>query len=281
MLALVVLALAATVASAVARRSSALALQANSQQQDLQRRWAMTSLQATFGGRIEKVLPAAEARAGGPVHWCRRRVRLNDADVELVFGDEQARANANAMYRRRGRFPLMDSLRRLLDGSSLAWRAELVAMPSTMGNSDSPLLPFESFAQLLPDCGPTSLVEPFSDQPPPVHNISCWGDGKINFRRATQIALAEATEGILSHGERTHLLSLRREIPGLSLAEALKRLELTDRQLAEAAGLLTDHSTCYSLWIVMRTPGRCWYRLAIYRTQPDSDTSALVRTFAW
>jgi len=275
--ALVVLGLAGVVMMAAVRYSSALALQANTARERMQLRWATISLQRAVLSNAEHVISEDEAQTGMPLTWARRRICLNNGmQFDLIFGDEQAKANVNAVYARKGRMGLTVLLEALLWGHDVALRTALRPSAPELSKKEKVRRPFGCFDQLFDAYEPGDLARPFTDEEPLVGQLTCWGDGRLNFRRASPWAVREVTSGILTAYQQAQLLALRQDVPGISLEEALRQLELSDRDRPKAAAVLTDASTCYSLWIAGRTAGRRWYRLAVSNTGV-----ADVEMFAW
>ena len=288
--ALVLVALAGVIMAAAVRSSSAAVLRANSAQERLQRRWGEISLERAFGRRAEEMLSIAEIDSEGPVVACRRRFALGGMSFELIFSDEQAKANVNAIHARKGRLGLTRALQSLIGPADrgMAVSVKHVGADSASGGEQDEGLArqFRCFGQVFGRFDVAAFTAPGDERRArPLELITCWGDGKLNFRRCRPEVLREATAGILTAYQRDKLISMRKEIPGLSLAEALKRLELTRRRRKQAQAVLTDRSTCYSLWTIARTSNRQWYRLAIrcdagMRDQ-DQQPGPLVRTFVW
>lgn len=287
--AMLALALAGAVLAAVARRSAERALEANTAAESLRIRWASLSCQRTLLSRAEGVLAEEEEKTRQPTSWCRRRLRLGGGlGVELVFGDEQAKASVNTLYRRRGRAGLTAALGKLTSGRREALRVALEPrrfQPMLKDDKDETEDAFICFGQLFDPCRLEALVGEAGgrggDSPPAAAKITCWGDGTLSFRRASRAAMAEVAAGAISGVHQAKLLQLRRAEPKVSLEEALGRIGLTDDQRAAASKLLTDQSMCYSMWIVVDTGRRRWYRLAVADTASGQAAAVNVKTFTW
>jgi len=279
--AVVVLALAAVIMAAVARSSSALALKANAAREKLELRWAAISLKRLLLPQVEAVICEDEARLGKPSTWARRTIHINGVEFELVFGDEQARANVNAIYASKGAIGLTAALEAFQRECRSVLKVELKPADSPAIGRDIPKQPFACLDQLFTACHPEQLARPFADEAPLSSDFTCWGSGRLNFRRASRAALEEMTSGLLTASQQAELMQLRCDVPGVSLEEALRLLELTDAQRAEAVKTLTDISACYSLWIVARTAGRRWYWLVVRDVASDQAVAANAKVFAW
>ncbi len=278
--ALLVLGLAGVVMAAAARRSGALALRANAETRRLQRRWGAAGLQRTLLRRAGAILADAEADARKPAPCLRRELRLGGMTFELLLADEQAKANVNALYRRRGLTRLTATLRSLLRPHLPDVKILPAPTPADEMADHAHRRAFECLGQFVADCDGPTVARLLGGEAPAIGLVTCWGDGRLNFRRCRREALAAVAAGVLDGSQQDRLLALRTASPGLSLAAALKRLTLTKARRTRAAAVLTDKSRCYSLWIVARTPTRRWRRLAVYELAPKQE-DAKVRTFVW
>lgn len=262
---LAMLALAACSMLAIVRQSSRLALEANTAQDQLQRRWLAFSLQQSLQDRLGQLLDQAEIGAGTPHRSIQYLLSLPTAEVRLVIGDEEAKANANTLYRHLDWQQFAQAVSSLSGNPNLQPRLS----EATLGASQPGRARFESLGQLFESFCPSTIF-PQSGQALPLEDITCWGGGRLNFHRCSRAALDQVARGILDQHQQAQLLSLRSDVPGISLPEALRQLQLTDRQKAGAEDILSDRSGAFSLWIVMRQNDRTWYRLAIVSSGGDS-----------
>jgi hypothetical protein len=94
--------------------------------------------------------------------------------------------------------------------------------------------------------------------------ITCWGDGKVNFRRAPTEVIRQVCEKSFGPDFVRWLLKERRRNPYRSLPKLLDSLdELDDRDRRRALGILTEQSVCYGLWITATWKQRTWYTFAV------------------
>lgn len=277
-LVLVVLALAGVIMGRRAISSNLLALQANAAQEQLQTRWAALTIQKAILPHCETLLAQAQADSREPIAAAVQQLSLGTLTCTLVVGDEQAKANANALYARNGLQQMEQSVRRLLgqSGANLPVTAGMPEHPVAV--SSSSVQAFGAWGQLLPDFRPEMLLPDARADRPLLADLTCWGSGKLNFKRCSAECLEEMTRGSLSLSQQDKLLSLRREVPGISLREALPQLELTDSGRKSAQDVLTDSSSCYSVWIILRSTGRSYYRLAVSEGRSGSSRP---KVFVW
>lgn len=295
-LTLLLLAVAAASLAGVCRASLEKAVQAAGARDDLQRRWAVTSCRAALLPQAERVLASVDS-ASGPASEARVRLTLGGLAIELVFGDEQAKANIDLLYRAGGRAAAERAVRGLTAAGGADVRIALspVVPPPQAGEDDQgddagPLAAlqddesrlFESWSQVLGDTPPAALVAPRGAAGASiVAELTCWGDGTLNFRRASLAALRAVCPKSLRGAGGARLVALRRAEPELDLFEALERLELSDEQLEEAEERLGEDSSCHSLWIIARSGARAWYDLSIADNSAGDIEGGASGTFSW
>ena len=284
LMALVLVALAGVLMAAAVRRSSRAVLEANAAREDLQRRWGALTLESVLSSRIGQILDEAEAQSPEPLVSCRKTVTLGDMAFELIFCDEQAKANVNALYDRQGLRGLMAAAESLVSRANLAGMSVLLQPQAARTAEPTGMAPggienlFRCYGQIFADFDVAAWT--LADQEQVLDRLTCWGDGRLNFRRCRPEVLEAVAAGILTVAQQDQLIALRKEIPGISLDEAMKRLELTDEHRRQAAAALTGNSACASMWTIARTDRRRWYRLLVQ--SPDATgQGASLRTFVW
>jgi hypothetical protein len=276
---LVVLAIAAAALAGICRLSLERAVQASRAEEDLQRRWAVMTFRSVLLPRAEAVLVSA----ADPAPEVRRDIRLGGQPFTLVFGDEQAKANVNRLYRAGGLAEAERAARTLAAGTA-GVAIELRPLPvpprSKDDDADDPPPAFESFGQVFLHTPPSALIERSGTGLAPAALFTCWGDGSINFRRASKEALREACARHANGAQVGRLLEIRSRRPDISAGDALDQLTLTDRAREALDELLVDESGCHSLWIISRSDRRSWYDLAV-EDGSASDEGRRVMVFSW
>jgi hypothetical protein len=284
------------VLAGVCRMSLERALFAERAQADLQRRWGVLTCQTVLLPKAEAALSSTSPAASE----ARRDLHLGGQAFSLVFGDEQAKANVNILYRDGGLASAESRVREIAALSNL--RVELRPLPggldatgfgrrpvSTTAASDTadpPELPrvFEALGQVFVGARPADLVEPRGTAPPVTAAVTCWGDGSLNFRRASPEAIRAVCAACLTSAEISRLLGLRTKNPTADSSNLLDQLKLNEKTRAAIEDLLVDDSSCRSLWIVSRSTERNWYDLAVSDgPAPDSSQSqpAQPLLFSW
>lgn len=287
-LTLLLLTVAAASLAGVCRASFEKAVQAAGAREDLQRRWAITTCRAALLPKAERVLAGAAPSETGPASEVRLRVTLGGMPLDLVFGDEQAKVNVNVLYRDGGRTGAERAVRELTlaaadvrvaltPGAPLAEPGLVEAL-----QQDDELRAFETFSQVFNSVSPRALVFPGgAAERSAVAELTCWGDGTLNFRRASVAALKRACPKSLGATGAARLVAIRQKDPDLDLWEAFEQLELSDEQHAEAEERLTDESSCHSLWIVARAAARSWYDFSVADADAGDAAGGATVTFSW
>jgi hypothetical protein len=276
---LVVLAIAAAALAGICRMSLERAVQASRAEEDLQRRWAVLTCRSVLLPKAEAVLVSAAE----PAPEVRREVRLGRQSFTLVFGDEQAKANVNRLYRTGGLAEAERGVRTLAartDGVAVELRPLPVPPRSKDDDADDPPPAFESFGQVFLHPPPAALIERPAAGLPPAAVLTCWGDGSIHFRRASSEALREVCARHANGAQVGRLLQIRSKRPDIEASEALDQLTLTDRAREALDDLLVDESACHSLWIISRSERRTWYDLAV-EDASAADEGHRVMVFSW
>jgi hypothetical protein len=272
---LAVLILAVVVLSGVTRHSLSRIVLATSAQDELQLKWGVVSCRQALLPHAKQILDAADGEGTGASPSIRGQVRLGKHQYTLVVADEAAKANVNAILRGgHHRWEVEQAIRDALRGSGVGNHLRL-AVP-LRGNPS----PIGSFAQILPDVAPTRLLEQQRGPLAPADMLTCWSDGKISLLRATEPALEAVLTPKLTPAQLSDLFRARTQLFGEQRAssarvtagatskpsedgvdlstpagrsKALARLVRSVPGLSDGSSvrqLLSDRSTCYSVWVL-------------------------------
>jgi type II secretory pathway component PulK len=99
-LVLVLLALAAVALHGVVLSAMNASTHSLDAQDELQRRWALTTIQTTLLPTAERTLARAQAGRHHPLIGTTATLQMGNQTFELTFSDEQAKANLNTLYDR-------------------------------------------------------------------------------------------------------------------------------------------------------------------------------------
>lgn len=273
LMSLVLVLLVGVALASLARRSAVTALQCQESVDRLQRRWAAKSCRASLLHRVPELLERGPDEPGrgredvgvGPsAAKLRLTVHLAGRPYELVLTDEQAKVNINDLLGQTDRAETQSIARRLVRESD-AGGADTVLTP-LLPVQDSPGRPLLAavggYGQIFPTASPDRLVG--SDGNGLADAVTCWGDGLINIHRAPDYVVKSVCDKPLGRDLVAALLAARQQEPGRKLAAMLSGLDEFDAQRkAKVSRFLTDESTCYGLWVIVRGEQRRWYTLAV------------------
>lgn len=280
-LVLVVLAVAGVLLGASARRSCQAALNASTRTQHLQRTWGRRTLVGLAKRQAETWLRRQEVRDRAPARSTALSVTLGPQRFRMLLSDEQAKANINVLWDRFGAEELPSIIRRLQSGGSAA---PIELRPGRFDDSVLSLIDpeFTSPDQLFQYQHISALIDlkGASLRPTALENLTLWGDGRLRLLRTSPRAVRAIFKGVLTRVECDELIAAQQETPDAMVHELLNELEWDDELRGKAAGALTDHSACFSLWMVADSDGRPIVQLHVFR-DVDPTTSPSAKVFQW
>lgn len=267
---LLVLLIAGTVMASAARRSCESAVSSGRAQRELQVRWGAESCQDFFLRNSEKVLRAAGVDSRGARVSATRTVMLGGMPFRVTVADEDAKANANVLLKRKGTIGLEVSLRNLQRDLAKAMLVRPEGLVGASYSSLDSLFAFESPAEFFDEEGKSKLLD----------RVTCWGSGKLNFKRAEVAVMRESLDGILTGTQVEELAHCRDRAPDCTLAEALAKLQLTKTEVEMLLTVLSDTSSCHSAWVTAEGKTRSWHRLYVVDGQKVEKKTPR-RVFLW
>lgn len=288
---LLLLPIVATSAVRVSMLSMRAALDAQQAQAGLRRHWGVVSCRAAVGPLAGQVLETANHSVSLPVTQVAAEFDLAGNSYHIVFADEQSKVNLNAVFDQQGMDATAACVRQMTDPTSpLHSRLNLRPASKTVSfnkhlNADEDVseAPFSSFGQIFHCPEPELLLwtlengaaaQELTDGP--VSRMTLWGTGKLNFRRASTQAMQQFCDSILSAGEIDRIAQLRLEQPGMDLHALLNVLELPRDRRNHVLTILTNHSSCFSMWVEISDGHRTWRELNVM-TDTVGDTSVVFR----
>ncbi len=265
LMALILVAVAGVALVGVSRASAYRAVQARDAQAELQTRWGVRSCQKVLLDQAEKLLAKAEEETSQPVARLTQSITLGGQTFELTVADEQAKLNAAELYERRGRKDTQQAVKKLVRQSAQRGiKVRLTPLPKLSNPLNRDTLPrIGSLGQVFPEATVGQLTHRNEQSPASVDLVTCWGDGRVNFRRAPEAVLKQACLGLLGVGKIEGLIAARAREPNMKLDAALKQLDLSTEAQKELAQRLTEKSSCYSAWVVVKGPHRAWRQLVV------------------
>jgi hypothetical protein len=286
---LALLVLSATAMVVVGRMSLRQITVARQAQDDLQQRWGVISIRVAIMPFAEQILQTAEGIQKRAVPSMSSHIMLANQSFDVVISDEQAKANVNAMLGRANRNVVETRLRQVLAGQmsfKLRLRPEPLPPPArgpVTRPATQPILPqqISGFGQIFDDANPQNLLMLRYIAVSPASMITCWGNGAINLRRASEASLRLMLSPPATNIDVSHLIAARdamlsgkkpampaqsvsqAQIPALAPADPVRRMLSQAGASPDIASRLTLGSSCHSLWIVAQPAGREWYYLTV------------------
>jgi hypothetical protein len=255
---LLVLTIAGAALAGAVRRSCRKALAANDAQRQLQQRWGVRSCRDTFLANAEILL------AAGRETIRRETIILGGWTFHLVLSDEQCKADVNRLAQDLD----LENLRRTLNnlqsstGRPLPLQDDLAALQANPFDGRASRY-YTTYDQVFRYGRPAELMDASLASQSPAGAITCWTDGRVNFKRAPKETVKTVLKGKLTDAQTAALLQFASQHPDGTLAEAIEYAELDAGAAAAAKSHLTDRSGCYGVWVIVETPRRTWYHFFV------------------
>lgn len=294
--------LAGVMLAGVARRGMLESLEAQDAANELKRRWAIASCRVALLGNIDRILDEAERgedRDGSPseryqnlpLPEYRVNCSLAGIDYEFVFTDEQSKLNVNHLLEHGTIGQAQSIVTRLITYGgqeqeiSSAIRLKTGTGAASIPGPSTSLTGIGSYSQIIDPVSPMMLLGT-RQHPGLASTITCWGDGKINLRRASENVVKQACDHLLASQTISGILKARKSDPYQKLPDMLRTVRgLTDATQAKLAECLTDQSGCHGLWIIAHGAQRSWHTLAIIegdgKSTSEQGSGGQWREFAW
>lgn len=258
---LAILALASVALARACRVGVEDALAAAREAQDLQRRWGVLSCRDTFLPAAGAILSRREQQARLPTASLQTSILLGSMQFGLRFGDELAKASLNAIHGRGGAAATEAAAR----AAARAAGTTLTVRLRPLRTSSSPR-PFRAFGQVFDESAAMSAAPLLAA----TADLTCFGNGKLNWRRAAPAALAAIIPD--DRDLARQLQALQAAAPQTNPEQALR---LTGKKANIVQDRLTSSSACQSLWIWSGTD----VSLAVRELREDGKTD--IRCFSW
>src|SRR5258706_4566122 len=191
---LALLVLSATLLISMGRTAIDRTMHARDSQAELQRRWGQISCRRAILPFAETILAQVEKRGQRPVAIHHAIIQLGAQEFHLIIGDEQAKANINALLDLTDKDRAESQIRGALPGAGLSAQIRLrpSLIPATFPTTRAAILPrlITSFGQILDSTAPQNLFASHGSSPAPAELLTMWGDGTMNIRRASAASLS-------------------------------------------------------------------------------------------
>ncbi|MBI1368400.1 MAG: hypothetical protein GC162_07065 [Planctomycetes bacterium] len=276
LMAMLLVALVSVALSGVARRSLSRANAANAAATDLQKRWGERSCEAAFVTLAVEQMNKREEKTREPVTQQAGTVTLGGVRFDLLVQDEDAKVNVNHLEAIIGEKSMGKAIRdmvRRVQRDAVPVRLE--PLKASIGNAaQQRAMPryggYEQVFNMTPSAYLGSMTKPNATST----LFTCWGEGRVNYLRATPAALAAIGDGVIDDAQVSQIIAMRKANPKATMATLTSGLMLSKNDQAKLAGRLTDESRWYSLWTRVDDGQRERYRLAIMTVTKTELTDA-------
>ena len=280
LMSLTLVAVAAAVLGGVASRSAVQAMATRTTVENVQQRWARVSLRSSLLPRVELYLRDAEEarrlvqdRVDEPpliaVSQIGVACRLHGSDYELVLTDEQTRLNVNLALEHASQAEAERWVRQLIsDTARSGVRLAEVDINATRRRGSGRVKTdpddqgrLSSFAQVCPHADGEALLPlrtSSSHRSPAIAaKVTCWGNGKLNFRRAPDDVMTRVLGKVVPRSTAHDLVRSRTQASVTSLDQWLDTVPgLSRDERGLVLEMVTDKSSSFGLWIVQRDTQR-------------------------
>ncbi len=211
----------------------------------------------------------AEASPGSPTPTTIRAiVSLREVTFDILLGDEDAKLNLNALYHYGGPGrtdqaisrvggPIVGVAKRLLPAvepmrlERETRRISLANEDDEEGEGEEPILPdaFRSWGEVF-DLGALDAgLARDASLPNLTIGLTLWGNGQLNFRRASDEAILAVAGLVVQDGAARRIVQRYRESPTATLAVLLQTEVSSEPDRKRLAQLMSEASTNFSIWI--------------------------------
>ena len=296
---LAVLVLVMTALTTLSKLSLNRALAAADAQRRLQQRLGANSIEqallpraAGIFDRLEKQSEERRVATGTAVPFpktIRQAVTLNGVTYDVMIADEDAKLNLNQIYHLVGPARTQSAIAEVVGPSARRvirltpatrpMKEELMA--ESVGDQDDESAPsenaipraFRSWGEVF---DLTALSAAFGNDaalPNLTGEITCWGSGAVNIRRASDKSIQAAAAGVLSQAGADRFVSRYRENPTGSLEVLIQREANSETDRRRLRKMISETSTHFSLWIDASTTARKSLRSFSVLQQSDEGTT--------
>jgi len=257
----------------------------------------------------DQQLVALGASATPPPPLLRGALSLGGVTFDLMIADEDAKLNLNSIYHHAGLMEVQQAIgelvppvgrgairlqpvvgpqllstgqSRVANGPRAATIAG-VGQPETEQGSDDPSanpaglstvpMAFRSWGEVFDLALLATAVGSEAALPNLTTEITCWGTGQLNIRRAADPSILAVFRSVIPAGSATRMLKRYRDNPAADLAALLVTEVRDNRDREQLTRLLAEVSTHYSLWIdASIATGRPLRRLVLMQRDEEGVT---------
>ena len=256
--------------STLARQSLRRGLQAADAERMLQKRWGTRTIQRAMlseAGHVfeQREILAREQNSEPPSAVIRSKLVLGDVTFDFLLADEDAKLPINPLYHHAGRKKTEDAIQRVAGSAAHLSTRLIPAVPAMLiarekrqmtltedaEGLDEPDTPdaFRSWGEVFDLATLKTAAGDQAALPACTTDLTCWGSGQLNFRRASDEAILALTSIVVQDGGARRLLQRYRSNPTATLPILLQSEVSNPRQRSQLEQMLSETSTNFSIWI--------------------------------
>lgn len=270
-----VLVLMVTTLAELSQISMRRALAAADARVRLQQRIGAESLERALLKRAGSVFQTLEDQAREPPetvvpHQLRNAVTFGGVTFDVVLSDEDAKINVNQIYHATGPERMTRSLAELVGPTAFRAVRPLPAVrpnptaiePDRTQSSDAGEEPsevpraFRGWGEVFDLIELAEITGSDAALPNLTGDITCWGGGALNIRRASDPAIEAAAACVLGDAGARRLVSRYRENPNASLEILIVGEAKRETDRTKLRRMLGETSTHFSVWVDASSPAR-------------------------
>jgi hypothetical protein len=240
----------------------------------LQQRWGAITLQRVLLAGAPKIFDDREKRlkelgvAGSPPPpFIRSAISFGGVTFDVMIADEDAKLNLNALYHHAGSTKLNQAIADIVPLSGrtslrlvpaiepmLISREQVVTLRPDSGQGEKERkaeIPaaFRSWGEVFDLAKMSAAVGSEAALPNLTTDMTCWGSGQLNIRRASDQSILAVVGTVIQDGGAARFLKNYRANPTMDLKVLLVTEVKNEGQRDELSKLVSEASTNFSLWI--------------------------------
>lgn len=267
--------LVVTALGTLAKLSLRRGLEASDAERSLQQRWGALTIERTMLRRASSVFQQqedllAESAPGTPnPTTIRLLIRLRDVTFDVLLGDEDTKSNLNAIYHHGGLNRTNQTISSVA-GSVAAGASRLLPATEPMGmqqgserrslredddkdddDGEEPVIPdaFRSWGEVFDLNALDVGLARDASLPNLTTQLTCWGNGQLNFRRASDEAILAVASLVVQDGAARRIVQRYRRSPAATLAILLQTEVSDEADRERLTRMMSETSTNFSIWI--------------------------------
>lgn len=265
-----------TCLSMLAVQSLKMGLRAADEERMLQKRWGSRSMQQVLLANAERVFQQREEQTrlssgNSPIPAVlRSQLVLGNVTFDMLLADEDAKLPLNTLYHHAGRKKTEEWIRRSSGPNvQIATRLNPAVPPLRLDRERAGTRMIDDIDEEteldLPDAFRSwgevfdlTTLNRFTGAPLALEtnttDLTCWGSGQLNFRRASDDAILAMTSTVVQDGKARRILQRYRSSPTATLSTLLQSEISDEQERVRLQSMLSETSTNFSISIDARSP---------------------------